>query len=321
MRGVIVFALVGIVGCFFLAAARVVADEVDDLTAVLTSGSWAKEIGNSKMPDRYVYSFAKDGTYKSVLYSDFTPRPTTTGRWELIKGKDNKIHLRLKNEEGKYAWLEDDSVVRYDKEKDVLRISGAKYAGEQPMRREKLASTSKRIKDAPPAAPVKARLLVKKDTYVLDLAGKNAEEFARAIQSHSQPAPQVDLTFELQNTTAENIKIWVGGGSNMLTLDLQGPGAVNQAWTNYVLRADIGPTIVTLAAGKAHSVPVKSLSSVGRYNGQNRHRACYWTKPGEYTLRATFETAIYPAAKDAPAATDDFWRITIMSEAVKLTVR
>jgi uncharacterized protein (TIGR03067 family) len=162
MRGVVVFALASMLGCFLLVAVRAAADEVDDLSATLTSGSWAKDLGNPKMPERYVYTFAKDGTYKSVLFTDFTPAPTTTGRWQLVKDKDNKVRLRLKNEGGKYPWLAKDSVIRHDKEKDVLRVSGPQYDGEQPMRHEKAAPARAPDKDAPPAGPIQAKLKVKK---------------------------------------------------------------------------------------------------------------------------------------------------------------
>lgn len=113
------------------------AEEVADLSAALTSGSWSKIIGNPKMSDRYVYAFAKDGTYKSVLISDFTPRPTTTGRWKLVKTKDGKIHLNLKSKDAQYQWLREDSLIRYNAKKEVLLISGPRYNGEVPLRREK----------------------------------------------------------------------------------------------------------------------------------------------------------------------------------------
>jgi hypothetical protein len=113
--------------------------EVDDLLAVLTSGSWAKQLGNPKMPERCVYTFAKDGTYKSALITDHTP-PTTAGRWNLSTGKSGEVHLQLKvdkADEAKYAWLGEDSVIRYDRKRDVVVISGPGYAGEQMLMREK----------------------------------------------------------------------------------------------------------------------------------------------------------------------------------------
>jgi hypothetical protein len=126
-----------LVGCFLLLAGSAGAGEAEDLSASLTSGSWSKDVGSPRMPDRYVYTFAKDGTYRSVLVSDFTPAPKTTGRWQLARGDDGKMHLRLKNEEGKYPWLGEDSVIRYDDKKDLLLISGPRYAGEVPLRHEK----------------------------------------------------------------------------------------------------------------------------------------------------------------------------------------
>jgi hypothetical protein len=126
-----------VLGCFLVLAGGAAADEGDDLSAALIEGSWVKDLGNAKMRDRYVYTFAKDGTYKSVLISDFTSAPTTTGKWQLDKDKDGKVHPRLSNEDKKYPWLGEDSVIRYDVKKVVLVVSGERYAGEVPLRHEK----------------------------------------------------------------------------------------------------------------------------------------------------------------------------------------
>jgi hypothetical protein len=124
-----------VLGCLLLFAAGAPADEVDDVSAALTSGGWVKDLGNPKMPDYYLYTFARDGTYKSEFHSDFES-PPTTGKWQLVKGKDG-VHLRLKSQDGKYGWLAEDSVIRYDGKKDVLLISGPGDAGEVPLRRQK----------------------------------------------------------------------------------------------------------------------------------------------------------------------------------------
>jgi hypothetical protein len=126
-----------VLGCFLILAGGAAADEGDDLSAALIDGSWVKDLGNPKMPERYVYTFAKDGTYRSVFHSDFTPAPTTAGKWQLVKDKDGKVHLRLSNEDKMYPWLREDSVIRYETKKDALVVSGEGYAGEVPLRHEK----------------------------------------------------------------------------------------------------------------------------------------------------------------------------------------
>ena len=111
---------------------------VADLYAVLTTGKWVKDLGSGPWSEAYVYAFAKDGTYTSKLITDHTT-PTVTGRWELAKGENGKVHLRLKDQKEResYYWLYEDSVVRYDKEEDALVVSGERYAGEPRLRHEK----------------------------------------------------------------------------------------------------------------------------------------------------------------------------------------
>ena len=120
------------VGCTGIVAQR-------DLSAMLTSGKWIKDLGSGPEHEEYVYTFAKDGTYTSKLITDHGT-PTIKGRWELVEDKAGKVHLQLSDQVGqdKYYWLGQDSVIRYDKGNDELFVSGERYVGEQRLRHEKL---------------------------------------------------------------------------------------------------------------------------------------------------------------------------------------
>jgi hypothetical protein len=106
----------------------------------------------------------------------------------------------------------------------------------------------------------------------------------------------------------------------MPVLELKGPGAVNLAYQHLVRRRDIPPEVVTLAAGKSHQVPVKRLASVGLYSGSNRHRLAYWTQAGEYTLTASYHTAVSPAPKEATAAGNGSGYVTVTGAPIKFKV-
>jgi hypothetical protein len=120
-------------------------DPANELAAILASGQWVKDLGTPPLlVDQHVYTFAKDGSYTYKRVTDHNT-PTVTGRWELAAGKDGKILLRLKDQKGQkdYYWLAQETVVRYDRKKDVLLVSGERYDGEQPLRRVKSEKKAK----------------------------------------------------------------------------------------------------------------------------------------------------------------------------------
>ena len=85
-------------------------------------------------------------------------------------------------------------------------------------------------KSEPPGAVVEARLTAKQNTYTLDLNGKTAEEYQKQLKDGAAtgnypPPPKIDVVLELTNTSDKEVQLQFGGTRNVLTLDLQGPGA------------------------------------------------------------------------------------------------
>ncbi len=103
----------------------------------LTSDQWVKDLGGKRQPELYVYAFSKNGSYKFQLFTDYGTEPLV-GEWRLTRSKDGKTHLVLANQRKRYYWLPQDSVIQYDKNKDVLLLSGEKYVGVQQLRRQKV---------------------------------------------------------------------------------------------------------------------------------------------------------------------------------------
>jgi hypothetical protein len=186
----------------------------------------------------------------------------------------------------------------------------------------------------PPGTPLEARLIVKKAEYVLDRKGQTAEEYQKAATTRPLLV-DVDLVLELRNTSDKPITIWIagdyrqevsqkGGDYVTLTLDLQGPGAVSATVTQrYTRPATPPPTLGKIDPGKSFVLPITSLAygthGVATFVAQ---RAC-WTAPGEYTLTATFKTAVSPAppgSKEAKWAHFDGGLVTVTSAPVKLKV-
>jgi hypothetical protein len=180
--------------------------------------------------------------------------------------------------------------------------------------------SEEKSKTEPPGVPLQAWLIAKKDTYVLNLGGKTPEEFRKLVQKSFPPAPAVDLELEFRNGGAKDLTFLVGGTNPdvPLLLKLDGPGAVNVVVPAvHKAMASTPPKQVTLAPGKTHTLPIKSLMTnhIGRDG-----TASYRTEPGDYTLTATYKTAVSPVRQGAKDTGRGFGPVTVISAPVKLKV-
>jgi hypothetical protein len=170
---------------------------------------------------------------------------------------------------------------------------------------------------------VEMRLTAKKTTYALDLGGKTAAEIKKQIGDSDKtgraPAPPaVDLALEFRNTSDKEVKIWIEGDATQLTLDLKGPGAVNNERKKLAVTLDFRlPKTITLAPGKSRSLPIKSLA----HGFRNLTAASYWLEPGDYTLTASYKTALWPAPKGSTDAGEGFGIVILTNSPLKLKVQ
>ncbi len=146
------------------------------------------------------------------------------------------------------------------------------------------------------SGPVVLRVVSKKDKYVFDGSGKTAKEFKAELEDLAKRQANgeridppkripVDLVLQLENTSKENVTVYVNGTANIYTLDLTGGGGVvclenTVIMPNYIRQ----PTAVSIEPGKSHEIPIGSLADGRRENA----RLIYWTGPGEYKLAAKF---------------------------------
>src|SRR5262249_41734468 len=184
-----------------------------------------------------------------------------------------------------------------------------------------LAPAALRADEKPADLPVKAKLVAKTTTYKLDLGGKTADEYRTMIKENLgtgklPPAPTVEMTLELTNTSDKEVQIWSKGDPVSVNLELKGPGAESVTPRQAFSRIFHVPTPMALAPGKTLSVPVTSLPHGFRGIAQR----AYWTEPGEYTLTASFATALSPAPTGTKADDKGFGRVTIRSEPVTIKV-
>jgi hypothetical protein len=188
----------------------------------------------------------------------------------------------------------------------------------------------------PPTAPLEAKLVANKQTYTLDLGGKTPGQYGDAAKA-MPPVVEVDLALQLRNTGDKNITIWIaddyrkeesqpGGDYVTLDLDLKGPGAVGalvrQRFTKPMTPP---PRTLALAPGQSYTLPITTLNYGTHGVATFQAYRCCWTQPGQYTLTATFKTAVAPAPRGSKETRP--WAgfkgggfVTVTSAPVKLTV-
>jgi len=172
----------------------------------------------------------------------------------------------------------------------------------------------------PAGVPLEARLIAKKDTYVLDLGGKTPEEVRKLLNNDPFPqAPAVDLELEFRNSGNKDLTFQIDGTYPGMPLyfKLEGPGAENRTWSAPPAPvAGARPVQVTLAPGKTHTLAFTELKT---FRGGRDGTACCWTEPGDYTLTATLETMVSPVP---PGSKDynGFGVVKVISASVKLKV-
>jgi hypothetical protein len=180
----------------------------------------------------------------------------------------------------------------------------------------------------PAGAPLAAVLKAKKVTYKLDLGGRSAEDFrklAKASNTFEEDGPlppEVDLVFEVRNTSKKDIKIFTLPDLAEVVLELKGPDALTVEMQGPFTADRRLPRPITLAPGKAFTRPIGRLEHGQRDIGLRS----YWLAPGDYTLTARFVTGVSPRPKgaqlweDPVAEVSGFGGVTVTTPPLRLKV-
>ena len=179
------------------------------------------------------------------------------------------------------------------------------------------AKPAEKAKTDPPGVALEAVLTSKRATYQLDLGGLTADEFRKGVEGGTYPPPPaVDLSLEIRNTGGKDLQIRMGGTTNTIDLDLQGPDALTVELKGRITnKLIVAPKTITLEPGKSQTVPITSLS----FGFKGSHNA-YWLAPGKYVLTASYKTTVSPAPAAAKPADDGFGAVTIISAPLTITV-
>lgn len=139
------------------------------------------------------------------------------------------------------------------------------------------------------------KLVAKSDSITWPVKEK-PEEFAAKLKETEKslaagmfvkapPAINVEFVLQFKNNSKETVEIFVNGDPNLLTLNLTGPGVVSLSPPIAMTREFRLPKLVKIEAGKSYEMPVSKLSDGMR----GVSRLHYFTAPGEYELKATYQ--------------------------------
>jgi hypothetical protein len=180
----------------------------------------------------------------------------------------------------------------------------------------------------PAGVAMEARLTGARDFYTLDLGGQSADEFRKRLAYAPRrpgiggaalpPSPEVDLRLEVTNTGREEVRIRIRGDANLLTLDLNGPGAVYAPLSALAVQPIRRPAeVVVVVPGQ--TVVVAEVPTLA-FPKPDVGSQAYWTAPGEYRLGVSYLLDVSPAPEGAPDGGDGFGQVTVHSALITLKV-
>jgi hypothetical protein len=183
----------------------------------------------------------------------------------------------------------------------------------------------------PPGVPLEAELIVRKDTYTLNLEGDTPEDFSTRVQFGlpSPESPRVDLVLRLRNAGKENLTL--RNPPSLPTLYLVGPGALSYLWeagqtgvgvmgpggyeveaSEQASGASPPPDRVTLAPGASYAVPITKVMKDG---------FAHWLLPGDYQIAGTYMAEVAPPPPGARASFQEgFGEVSVRVTPAKVKV-
>lgn len=148
---------------------------------------------------------------------------------------------------------------------------------------------AQKSKTDPADLPLEARLVLKKDTYLLN-ADQSGEAFRNKLRDLAKSGgelpspPEVEMAFEVTNTGKKAITIPLGGDATRLDLRLEGKGAVTiPAGAAMTEEFRLGKA-TTVQPGKSLTIPIPKLL----HGIRGIANVSYWTTAGAYSLTASY---------------------------------
>ena len=129
-------------------------------------------------------------------------------------------------------------------------------------------------------------------------------------------APQVDMTLRIINRSKQRIDFWSDGDAVTVTLRLEGLGAVTAPMPVMHTMEMRPPKVVTLGPGETFDVPISKLE----FGERGDSVRAYWTRPVDYSIVPSLETAVRPAWPSTTADGDGFGRVMLAGPPLRIHV-
>lgn len=129
-------------------------------------------------------------------------------------------------------------------------------------------------------------------------------------------APQVDMTLRIVNRSKQRVDFWSDGDAVTVTLRLEGAGAVTAPMPVMHTMEMRSPKVVTLGPGETFDLPVTKLE----FGERGDSIRAYWTRPGDYEIVPSFETAVRPAWPGTSPAGEGFGRVMLAGPPLRVHV-
>jgi len=140
----------------------------------------------------------------------------------------------------------------------------------------------------------------------------------KAAQADERPpeAPQVDMTLRIVNRSKQRVEFWSDGDAVAVTLRLQGPGAVTAPMPVMHTMELRLPKVVTLGPGETFDLPITKLE----FGERGDSARAYWTRPGDYLIVPSLETAVRPAWPGTTVDSEGFGRVMLAGPPLRVHV-
>jgi|GEM_PF-3140553 len=146
---------------------------------------------------------------------------------------------------------------------------------------------------------------------------KNGKAAGKAAAEQGPPdAPPVDMTLRIINRSKQRIDFWSAGDPVTITLRLEGAGAVTAPMPVMHTMEMRPPKVVTLGPGETFDLPITRLE----FGERGDSTRAYWTRPGDYTIVPSLETAVRPAWPGTVADAEGFGRVMLAGPPLRVHV-
>jgi len=149
--------------------------------------------------------------------------------------------------------------------------------------------------------------------------GKKTARPSKKVEAAEQgppEAPAVDMTLRIINRSKQRIDFWSEGDPVTITLRLEGVGAVTAPMPVMHTMEMRPPKVVTLGPGETFALPVTKLE----FGERGDSVRAYWTRPGDYSIVPSLETAVRPAWPGTSADSDGFGRVMLAGPPLRVHV-